>query len=166
MKYPLIFLDIDGVLNTHGPIDPEVLCAGIHPDKINRLNFVLRKTDARIVLSSAWRYLVHNGCMTVKGVDWLLRSHGLIGERLIDITRKDTMIFDPKAEKPVPMDNERGAQIRDWLHNNRHQAPYAVIDDLGISQAGHPFVMTDGAVGLTSRDAKQAINLLFGISYL
>jgi hypothetical protein len=37
-----------------------------------------------------------------------------------------------------------------------------VVDDLdlGIREAGHPFVQTDGAVGLTVADAERLVELL------
>ena len=112
----ILFLDIDGVLNTHEN-DPEVMCGQIHRDKVQLLNGVLRDTGARIVLSSAWRYIIYRNEATLMGLEWLLRSHGMIAGRLIDITRKDTMAirgqYDGRAH--WPMDNERGQQISDWL---------------------------------------------------
>lgn len=48
----LLFLDIDGVLNTHELLDPEVMCGQIHKDKVVLLNEVLRQTGAKIALSS------------------------------------------------------------------------------------------------------------------
>ena len=150
----LIFLDIDGVLNAHEH-DPEVLCGQIHRDKVQLLNGVLRATDARIVLSSAWRYLVLRGEMNLRGMEWLLRSHGLLADRFIGITRPDTMervVYNGESGT-WPLCNERGQQITDWLKDN-HGTPvdgYAVIDDLdlGISKAGHPFVETNGTIGMT-----------------
>jgi hypothetical protein len=160
----LLFLDIDGVLNAHEPLDPEVMCGTFHPDKIMLLNQVLRQTDAKIVLSSAWRYLVHRGEMNLDGLEWLLRSHGVLAGRLHGITRKDserkTMSWDGTYASWVH-GNERGKQIAEYLGNDR-SIPYAVVDDLdlGISDCGHPFVQTDGAVGLRIEEAQQLVKLL------
>ena len=159
----ILFLDIDGVLNTHEN-DPEVMCGQIHRDKVQLLNGVLRDTGARIVLSSAWRYIIYRNEATLMGLEWLLRSHGMIAGRLIDITRKDTTIrgqYDGRAH--WPMDNERGQQISDWLDGTvLGREPYAVLDDLdlGITANGHPFVKTDGSVGLTQQDAKRLREML------
>jgi hypothetical protein len=157
----LLFLDIDGVLNVHES-DPEVAI----------LNYVLRRTDARLVLSSAWRYLVHRGEMNLAGLDWLLRSHGVLAGRLVGITRPDTMRdrmdYDGRPGT-WPQVDERGQQIADYIRNDVFDAPeftmldgYAVVDDLdlGIREAGHPFVQTDGAVGLTGADAERLVELL------
>ena len=166
LPLPLLFLDIDGVLNAH-EYDPAVRCGQIHRDKVERLNRVLRATGARFVLSSAWRYIVHRGEATLAGMDWLLRSHGLLGDRLIGITRPDTMRTDANYQghpQSWPVCNERGQQITDWLtgHAGHIWPRYVVIDDLdlGIVAAGHPFVHTVGTVGLTDIDADRAIAIL------
>lgn len=177
----VLFLDIDGVLNAH-EFDPAVMCGQIHPDKVARLNRVLRATDARIVLSSAWRYLIHRGEMNLMGFEWLLRSHGVLADRLMGCTRRDTMergLYRGEAGT-WPVCDERGGQITDWLRVNRlpgmgvpHVIRYAVVDDgghrsdgtwtdLGIGAAGHPAVITDGKVGLTDADADRLIELLAG----
>ena len=163
----LLFLDIDGVLNAHEPLCPEVMCGRFHQDKVTRLNNILRATDARIVLSSAWRYLVHRGEMNIAGMDWLLRSHGVMSGRLAGITRTDSMRDDPNFDgKHWPVHHERGRQIYDWLNTENpwitEMKSYVVIDDLdlGISDFGHPFVRTEGTVGLTDFEVERAINIL------
>jgi hypothetical protein len=164
-----VFLDIDGVLNGH-EYAPECLCGQIHREKVGRLNRILRATGARVVLSSAWRYLVHRGEMNLMGMEWLLRSHGMLAGRLAGITRMDTMIVRPPyngSPGSWPLTDERGRQISEWIvgegwthygESGRH----VVIDDLdlGIRAAGHPFVQTDGKVGLTEDDADRAIETL------
>jgi hypothetical protein len=159
----LLFLDIDGVLNTHEFL-PDVLCGQIHKDKVALLNDVLRATGAKVVLSSAWRYLVHRGEMNLAGMDWLLRSHGLLSGRLVGITRPDTMRDRTEYDGQPgtwPQHNERGSQISDYLRENPVVA-HAVVDDidLGISEAGHPFVITDGLFGLRAEEAERLIELL------
>ncbi len=44
---PILFLDIDGVLNTNTP--------DIEPDKVELLNDVFKAVDCEVVLSSTWR---------------------------------------------------------------------------------------------------------------
>ena len=174
----LIFLDVDGVLNTHQPLEERVMCGKLHASKVRRLNLLIQETDARIVLSSAWRYLVHRGEMNLTGLGWLLRSHGAI-DCLVGITRPDTM-ERPKWDGSTPWqpcNNERGQQIREWIDNNEehwrletpHRQPerverYVVIDDLdlGISEAKHPFVHVNGQRGFTWADYDKALEILKG----
>ena len=164
----VLFLDIDGVLNAH-EWDEEVLCGQIHCDKVDRLNRVLRATGAKVVLSSAWRYILHRGECNLIGLEWLFRSHGILAGRLVGVTRPDTMERPVYSGDPgtLPQVNERGHQILEWIH----LAPgmvgvpvkqYAVVDDLdlGITDARHPCVITDGKTGLTDADADRLIQLL------
>ncbi len=159
----LVFLDIDGCLNDHG-FDPDVLCGRIDTDKVQRLNRILRATDAKIVLSSAWRYIIFRREATLSGMEWLLRSHGVLAGRLIGATWPDTMRRVVYNGNPAtwPIANERGEQIATWLRLNPWYNAHVVIDDLdlGISAAGHPFVQTDGKIGLTDDDAERAIEML------
>ena len=159
----IVFLDIDGILNAHEELDPNVMCGQIHTEKVECFNTILEHTGAYIVLSSAWRYLIHRKEMTLEGLDWLLRSHGIYQKRLIGITRMDTMVdLADSTDIPTPLMNERGAQISDWLKENPECDSYVVIDDmdLGISEAGHPFILVEGSVGLTEQNVKDAIDIL------
>jgi|ERR1700733_5942941 len=181
MPGKLLFLDVDGVLNDHSPLDPDVMCGQIHKDKVALLNHILRETGAEMVLSSAWRYLIFRQEMNLVGMEWLLRSHGVLANRLIGITAPDTLERVTYNGKPAdwPVENERGALIRRWLDGNRLGWPdgdrlqprlswqYVVLDDLdlGISAAGHPFVHVDGTVGLTAADAERAIRLLGRVTH-
>lgn len=179
----LLFLDIDGVLNGHDYC-PERNSSTILRDRVELLNHVLRRTGAFVVLSSAWRYFAYRGEMDRAGIDWLLRSHGMIADRLIGITRQDTMIRDPKWKhgQPWPMGRERGAQIADYLKFTlgligAHVDNYAILDDGGVefdeegievwSDLGildhHPadrVVWTNRKLGLLWSDAERLIDIL------
>lgn len=170
---PIIFLDIDGVLNAHDFSDV-AMSNTIDREKVAILNRILKETGARIVLSSAWRYIVHRGEANLDGMDWLLRSHGVMCGRLIGLTRPDTMMPTTFDGTPClwPLENERGDQIWHWLTENKYNGTYVVIDDggedrvtkewtdLGIDAGMHPVVWTKGNVGLTQADADLAIAIL------
>ena len=163
MMAPLIFVDVNGVLNDHTPHENGY--CGIESRLAYHLNRILRLTAAEIVVSSAWRYMMFDRQMTCRGFGNLLATHGVDAiDRIAGFTGRDTMIPD-EAGQLVPMPNERGVQISQWL--KRHDRPerrYVVIDDLdlGITEAGHPFVQTNGKVGLTVADADRAIEILTG----
>ncbi len=71
-------------------------------------------------------------------------------------------MINPLNGPPFPKPNERGEQIAKWLANYGPKSRYVVIDDmdLGITAAGHPFVQTDGRLGLSLSDARRAIELI------
>lgn len=146
---PLIFLDLDGVLNDHEEHDNGY--CGTAGFCVRRLNDILRETGAEIVVSSAWRYLILSGSMTLKGFENLLLSHGVnCFGRVVGHTCSDE-VAEP-----------RGIQVRHWLNENGGDRRYLVVDDLdlGITEQGHPFLRTDGKVGLTDADVERAIEIL------
>lgn len=155
---PLIFLDVDGVLNGHAS-HPFTKYNTIDKDKAERFNHVIYMTNAQFVVSSAWRYLVHGGSMSLEGLRNLLYSHWILADRLVGITRKD-------ISEAV---TDRGRQITEWLAENPGYGPVIAIDDggkdretgewtdLGIIAEGHTLVVTQGQYGLTDDDAREAI---------
>lgn len=147
----VLFLDVDGVLNGHD-FDNSAQSNRVRPDCVERLNRVLDATDAQIVLSSAWRYMVLGGAMTLEGFGYMLRTHGVRAGRLFGLTAKD--------ENNGP--DERGRLIRAWLAEHPHVTRYAVVDDMQLGFEGMPVVRTDGARGLTDSDADRLIELLRG----
>lgn len=142
----LIVLDIDGVLNDHKfwygntTIKPE--CADI-------LNEIIYITNPLFVISSAWRYMVLTGSMTVKGFENLLRTHRLNMEgRIIGVTPPD---------ETIPT---RGNQISRWFDENPRYIhhKYLVIDDIEFDiKLYHPYYKVDGTTGLTYKDEKKII---------
>ena len=155
----ILFLDIDGVLNNNAPISGVSQSPTLYRHKVALLNHVLMETGALVVVSSAWRYLIHRGEMNLAGLDWLLRSHGMMAGRLAGVTRADPPGGD-HGEWGNP--NERGQQIADWLREHPGDHTYAVLDDLdlGITAAGHPFVQTDGKLGLGFSEVRQLMAIL------
>lgn len=143
----VIFLDIDGVLNDHKPVVSNY--GGIFPRKVKMLNQITDATEAVIVVSSAWRYMVHGGAMTLGGFKYMFLTHGVRGN-VIDITPSD---------EDIPT---RPEQITYWLQNN-NVGRYIIIDDIDFGfELTHPgrFVKTHPKVGLTKRHIEKAIGLL------
>lgn len=139
----IIFLDIDGVLNGHFLLDNGY--CGILPDCIKNFNRIVDNTDAKVVLSSAWRYMISGGAMTKLGFEYMFKTHGAKME-LIDITKSDEEI-DGRAE-----------QIDEWIQRNKPER-FVIIDDLHLTTP-HPFIKTESKVGLTFNQAQRAIDIL------
>lgn len=117
----LIFLDIDGVLNSwcsyiianqnHQPETIRDLC----PDAIRNLNMVLdAHENAYIVISSTWRYGSHwtilDMLLTYKG----LHPHSIIGE---------TPINRFKDYEGNELYKERGYEIERWIKHYQEDLP-------------------------------------------
>lgn len=150
---PVLFLDIDGVLNGH-EYNEEAQSNGIRADCVQRLNRVLGMTDCSIVLSSAWRYMVLRGAMTLQGFSYMLRTHGVRSPmRLIGCFGEDDQTEDP---------DERARQVLAWRAEHEHTGRWAVVDDMDLGFLGMPFVQTDKTKGLTDEDADRLIKFLKG----
>lgn len=155
----IIFLDIDGVLNGHTRF-PNGYC-GTRWECVEQFNRILAETGADVVVSSAWRYLVLSGSMTLKGLENLLLSHGVdcLG-KVVGVTSSDEDIPD------------RGLQVRHWMNEHGDGRRCVVLDDggerdgkwsdLGLRTCGHPVVWTLSKVGLTRHLADEVIWLLRG----
>lgn len=152
MSRPVLFLDIDGVINVRG--DHETGRALIRPACAATLHRVLATTGAIVVLSSSWRYQVLLGAMTARGFEHLLRSHG-IAAQVVDVTAPDDAA---QAASFATCGRHRGQQIREWLAERPHVTRWAVVDDVDVDVG--PLVRTDPAVGLTPADGDRLVDLL------
>lgn len=163
----VVFLDIDGVLNGHD-FDVGARSNRIQYRCIRQLNRIIKATDCWFVLSSAWRYMLlkrprYKPAMTLLGFEYLLRTHGTVGFRLLGTTCSDEDVGwgqDPKCNLPV-----RGLQITRWLvEHGEGVKRYVAIDDddYGITEQGHPLVRTQSNWGLSDRTSRAAIQILNG----
>jgi hypothetical protein len=159
---PILFLDIDGVLNRHCRF-PNGYC-GIDREQVEVLNEVLYAVpSAKLVISSAWRYEILNGNMTLKGFEYLLLVHGiacrgrLAGHTAIDPCDEPNH-YDAEAWRVNGL-RWRAEQIREYVEIYGIER-YAVVDDLDLQVPN--FVRTDGAWGITDDHAERIIALLKG----
>lgn len=113
----VIFLDIDGVMRTHesdlkwseelGYCIPPLYRRHLSKESMENLNYIVRLTGAKVVITSTWRCYYSIGDMIS-----IFKKYGFIGD-IIDYTRR----FDT-----------RGEEIIDWLNSNR-VTNYVVVDD-------------------------------------
>lgn len=156
---PVLFLDIDGVLNGHD-YDEDAQSSTINPGCVKHLNRVIRDTDCALVLSTAWRYMVLKGAMTLRGFEYLLRTHGVHASgRLIGLTAE--------GEESGHADDgptSRHGLITAWVDEHMGLVHWAVVDDMDLERGGPllPFVKTNRETGMTAEDADKLIALLRG----
>lgn len=155
----LLFLDIDGVLNTNTTF--RFCCVdkpAIHTSHVVHLNTILRAVpDVRVVISSAWRKLIFNGCMTLHGFEHMLASHGLYALGMLHgCTRQDGLTLSEEEAQTFPF-RQREAQIQQYVRQNPCSA-FVVLDDLDLDLP--QLVKIDPREGLTVEKANEAIKLL------
>lgn len=154
----IIFLDIDGVLNSanmNNEFIPEIegQYYPYEPILVENLNKVIRKTGAKIVVSSTWRL-----GESVENLQHLLLKIGCVGE-VIDKT-------DNYSERFVV----RGCEIFKWILDNEKLLgchhydfeDYVIIDDDTdmLYDQRNNFVNTNGKLGLTDKDVLKCIRIL------
>lgn len=165
----ILFLDIDGVLNDH-TFNKQVGSCRIDAAKAKLVNYIIEKTDCKLVISSAWRYLVLKGAMTLGGFETLLQTHWVNAYgRVFSVTTSDEFCTNcswthleriESCEKCLSKIT-RGRQIKYWVDCHKPDS-FCVLDDidLGFSEFDYPFVDTDGSKGISLGDAEKVICLL------
>ncbi len=156
---PVIFLDIDGVLNNH--LQMENHYCGTKYECVQQFNRILDAIpEAKIVISSAWRYMILRGDVTLKGFEMLLLTHGVkCHERVIGHTVADGPIeqepshHDPEAWKESGL-KWRREQIRQWAFEH-NVTRYVAVDDLPLDMPEQVWI--DGEQGMQHGDANAVI---------
>lgn len=152
----ILFLDIDGVLNQHiKHHDNEY--NGVNSDSMFNLNRIIKTTGCKLVISSAWRYMTKENHMTLKGFEWMLRTHGLICKDMDDYQIVGITAWDESHFKT------RERQITQWITmSNYNIRKWCAIDDLQLALPVTNFVQTNGSVGLHFNDVERVIGILNG----
>jgi histidinol phosphatase-like enzyme len=156
----ILFLDFDGVLNHEEfyskrlitPSLEEYPFSEIDPKSVEKLNYIINKTGAKVVVSSKWRLN-----RTVKELQNILNYFGFVGE-IIDIT-PDLAMHDAIV---------RGNEIWEWIRLNSDDyfrfTSYVILDDdcdMLYYQKDN-FIHVDKYVGITGNNVIKAIAILNG----
>ena len=160
----IVFLDIDGVLNSSAwnESHQDEIKKGILIDrqKVTLLASLVKKTGARIILHSGWRYWFDNKLKPLRiESEYLiefLQQEGLSIEGVTpDLTTEE--IRTTKKFSLVKAD-----EILLWLKQNENVASWVVFDDLDLHnvEVEQYQVKTDYMVGLTYFDIEKAEEIL------
>lgn len=105
-RHPILFLDIDGVMRPDGPSDNR-----LDPACVQRLNGLAAHLDARIVISSTWRWVWSKE-----------RFNAALEGRVIGMT--PDVPQDPRGEAP-----ERWQEIQAWIGIYGQPRRFLALDD-------------------------------------
>ena len=149
----VIFLDIDGVLNSWRWYKDQTLKGKhvsmlpddqIDPKAVTRLNTIIERTGAKVVVSSTWRLN-----RTVAQLAEILGSKGFTGEVIGKTGRRGG---------PRP---QRGDEIQDWLNENVGVERFVIIDDdSDMVHLMDRLVQTGMKKGLTQALAEEVVQKL------
>ena len=173
---PLLFLDFDGVLNSerhyaelkgkglpfkdkYGPL--------FDPEAVANLQKIIEATDARIVVSSSWRYL---------GLEDLQRmwhdrnlSGNIVGITPLHTDDDKLMETDLSQLDEITADmfsSSRGSEIKAYfdevLKVSSESQRYVILDDLKdvLPEQEDHFLRIDPIVGITEEDVERAIRII------
>ena len=165
----VIFLDIDGVLNTERQHD-HCVEAGLayvdnfgysfDPVAVANLKRIVDEAGADIVISSSWKFW---GLSTMQKL-WVNRE---LPGKLIDVTPNnvsDEMLLSVDLDL-MELPAGKGSEIKEWLETKGQQVThYAILDDLPdmLPEQQSHFVQTDPRIGITEDDADRVISILTG----
>lgn len=152
----VIFLDIDGVLNSNEELlnlmtedfDP---INEIFDNHLLVLQKIVQSTDAKIVLSSSWRmgYIRKlNGKQdTCKGYDAVTKKLKEFNMSLLDVT-------------PYLPEETRGKEIAKWLEMHPETTNFLILDDEKVGCLEEHMLLLDNKLGLTEKDIEASIKIL------
>lgn len=161
----VIFLDIDGVLNTqdwHSRMTKDTprdeFGWEFDPVAVENLAHIINETGASIVISSSWKFL---GMAKLREM-WKIRN---LPGTLLDITPNtvsDEVLLNANLDE-MELGVCRGNEIKEWL--SRHEGEvsnYVIIDDFDdlLSEQEDHVVLTDTLIGITEYDAAKAVKIL------
>lgn len=149
----IIFLDIDGVLNTL--LTGDYLADGFQFDHTNwggqqclALRKIIDQTNAKVVISSTWRKHIDLGFHETERWNHEFASAG-IPAVCIGVTGN-------------ARNNFRGREVRDWLSEHPEVTEYVILDDESDFYPDQPRVRVNSETGLSDRDMAFAVALLSG----
>ena len=160
----VIFLDVDGVLNNNDNLFNE---KQINAKLVKRLAVLVQKTNAKLILSSAWRERPSaiGALMAALDKENLYLSGmtplGALYDKLAQSPWKDvprTGKYDWEDDRTF----ERGAEIAVWVWENKPDK-FVIFDD-DTSDISNFFpkncIRTKWGTGLTDADVEKAIEIL------
>lgn len=152
----VIFLDFDGVLNgtaDEASFDPDLHFASIEwfaqqydADKVRRLNTLVKRTGAVVVLSTSWRVK-----LPIVHMARVMQSLGFEGWFFGATPHVEGARFEAR----------RPAEIQAWLDAAGDAVEkFVVLDDMDMGPLNAHLVRTPETTGLRDEDVERAVEML------
>jgi len=151
MENKVLFLDIDGVLNSeewyisllNNKIEPIFPDKHINPKQVTLVNKIINQTNATVILSSSWRIF-----RSVEEMNILLKRKGATF-LITDLT-------------PILSTGCRGDEIALWIEKSANSIESFCIldDDSDMSNLSSNLIQTSWQFGITEKHVNLAIKML------
>jgi HAD domain in Swiss Army Knife RNA repair proteins len=164
----ILFLDFDGVLNSADYVKNrrEIRRPSGHAIDaltIPRLNAIVERTGAKVVVSSSWRHQYN-----AQRLGEILALHGFTGE--VIGTTPDHVLPSDEYVRGLAADcvkagigyaHERGYEIQAWLTEHPEATRFAIVDDdSDMVHLAHRHVKTSWETGLLDEHVELLVALL------
>jgi len=155
----VIFLDIDGVLNSEEFFKNNTN-QSIDKNSVSILKNIVDKTGAIIVMSSGWRLWFDGNMMPEDGYSQCL--YDILCEFDIKLFGKTPDFSTEEIRTRKTFSHVKAKEITAWLNEHEIVDKYVVIDDLDLKneEINAHLIRTNGQVGITGDDAMRIIDVL------
>lgn len=145
---PVLFLDIDGVMNTTDSILRNKSNRIFTPESVTCLQKIVAETDCKVVISSTWR----------EEEQWKILPQVFTDNGLASVLGR---IIGRTPILPAEDGPTREDEIDCWLARGNYTGPYAILDDIPFDgeHAGR-LARTSTDTGLTAAECSRVIDLL------
>ncbi len=156
---PIIFLDIDGVLNRTATA-PQLI---VERDKVVILNEICASTGAEVVLTTYWRHFEEY-------ISYIFMRHDCLEIDVVGATDGKPHLAD-SVHHDLHVSTNRIQEIKRYLDmrfgendNEKKYPKFVIVDDKQVVNKGHEwsnrFVRTKSNIGLTNERAQRMIESL------
>lgn len=131
----ILFLDIDGVLNTPEFLIKKKDSKSMDPKAVDILNKITNITKCKLIISSSWRHL-----------------YPTLEENICDFKLYNIQgdIIGRTPSKDFVVRNQRGKEISSYIRNSNHAIDDFLIldDDSDVGKLKNKLILTDSKTGL------------------
>jgi hydroxymethylpyrimidine pyrophosphatase-like HAD family hydrolase len=166
----VIFLDIDGVLNSHfwSISHQKEISDGtlIDEEKVKLLAKLVKETGAVIVMHSGWRFWFDKDLKPIRKESQ--RLHHIFRANQLEIYAMTPDLTTNEIKEQKLFSKVKALEIIEWLKYNPKVQKWVVIDDLDLHNAvvEKRQIYTNPDVGLTKNDIDKAYKMLQNIHLL
>lgn len=155
----VIFLDIDGVLNSEKFLENNKN-QPIDRNSVGILKNIIDKTGAVIVMSSGWRLWFDDNMLPHDGYSQCL--YEILCEFNIKLFGKTPDFSTEEIRTRKTFSHVKAKEIIAWLNEHKFVDKYVVIDDLDLKneEINAHLVKINGQVGITEADARRVIDMI------
>ena len=160
----VIFLDIDGVLNSNfwNDTHQREISDGtlIDEEKVMLFGQLIRNTNAKVILHSGWKFWLDSEvkplCREAEHLISMLKKEGI----KVDGVTPDYTTEEIRKSKKFSL--VKASEILAWVSQHDNVEKWIVIDDLDLhnEEIRKHQILTDASIGLTAENICEAERLL------